>query len=81
MKFDPGAFKLLDCLDEISGIGPETSVVEGNDHIPGLSGKATDPLDLFPPFSRIFTAMRVRACDNDCVNTFFSHDVTDHPNP
>jgi hypothetical protein len=81
MKLDSSAFQLFQGLDEISGIGPQAGVISSNHHVTGLTGKPGQPLDLLPPWSRIFTAVRVRAGNYYRIPTIVGHHIPESLDP
>ena len=60
-------------VDEVAGVGPEAGVVEGNDDVARLAGKAGEPLHAFPPFGGVFTSVGVAACEHHGIPAAAAH--------
>ena len=73
VKFNTSVLKLGQCLDEISRIRPKPRMICRNHHITSLACKSGKPFHLFPAWRRIFTCMRIRACDHHSIPTVHRH--------
>jgi hypothetical protein len=77
MELYTATFQLGQSLNKISGICPKTSVIRSNHYVTCLAGKSGQPLDLLPPWSRIFAAMWVRTGHYHGIPTIIGHHISE----
>ena len=77
VQFHPRAFQLLHGLDKVTGIGPESGMIEGYDHIACFAGKAGEPLHAFPALRRVLASMRIGTCDDHGIPSAAAHHVAE----
>ena len=67
VKFVSGSRQHLVRLDEVSGVGPKSRMVFGDDQISAFSRETGEPLHLLPSKARILAAVRVRSGNDKSV--------------
>ena len=78
---DTAAFQFILCLEEISPVRPQPSVVSGNDYRSVRTAESGNILSCLKMFPHIFTLVKVCSRHNIGVNPFFCHKRPKRNNP